>query len=227
MSKKAKITVIKDGPYVVNGGLPLKEEIIHTDAEGYSDKWLEGEKFPLKENYQLCRCGHSKTPPYCSNEHLKINFNGTETAGDENYLKKPDVFEGKELILEDVYDLCSSARFCDRAGQIWNIIEKPGQEAKEMAIQEACDCPSGRLVVYDKETGHAIEPKLAESISVTQDPEAGVSGPLWIKGGVPVESSEGREYQIRNRVTLCRCGKSKNKPFCDTSHIDAGFSDKN
>jgi CDGSH-type Zn-finger protein len=46
-----------------------------------------------------------------------------------------------------------------------------------------------------------------------------------VKGGVPVESADGTVYEVRNRVTLCRCGKSTNKPFCDGTHIDVNFKD--
>jgi CDGSH-type Zn-finger protein len=45
-----------------------------------------------------------------------------------------------------------------------------------------------------------------------------VNGPLWIRGGIPVAGADGREYEVRNRVTLCRCGRSNNKPLCDGSH---------
>jgi CDGSH-type Zn-finger protein len=74
------------------------------------------------------------------------------------------------------------------------------------------------LVVLDKQTGKVIEPKFAKSIGLIEDPAMGVSGPIWVRGGVPVESDDGKTYQVRNRVTLCRFGKSKNKPFCDSSH---------
>src|SRR3989344_5837069 len=60
---------------------------------------------------------------------------------------------------------------------------------------------------------------------VKEYPESGVSGPLWIRGGIPVESASGEQYEVRNRVTLCRCGKSKNKPFCNGSHMTSGFKD--
>src|SRR6266536_1245907 len=50
-------------------------------------------------------------------------------------------------------------------------------------------------------------------------------GPLWVRGGVPVEAADGFEYEVRNRVTLCRCGYSKNKPFCDGSHVRTKFKD--
>jgi hypothetical protein len=73
-------------------------------------------------------------------------------------------------------------------------------------------------VVWDKKTGKAIEPELEKSIELIEDPAIGVSGPIWVRGGIPIESADGNTYEIRNRVTLCRCGKSSNKPFCDSSH---------
>ncbi|UCF09264.1 MAG: CDGSH iron-sulfur domain-containing protein, partial [Thermoplasmata archaeon] len=45
-------------------------------------------------------------------------------------------------------------------------------------------------------------------------------GPIWVRGRIPIESADGHIYEIRNRVTLCRCGWSSNKPFCDSSHLD-------
>ncbi|MFZ2073841.1 MAG: CDGSH iron-sulfur domain-containing protein [Methanoregula sp.] len=39
-----------------------------------------------------------------------------------------------------------------------------------------------------------------------------------MRGGIPVVSADRKPYHIRNRLTLCRCGKSQNKPFCDGSH---------
>ena len=73
-------------------------------------------------------------------------------------------------------------------------------------------------MIIDKQTGKVVEPKLAKSIVLIEDPAMGVSGPVWVRGGVPVESADGKTYHVRNRLTLCRCGKSKNKPFCDSSH---------
>ena len=40
-----------------------------------------------------------------------------------------------------------------------------------------------------------------------------------------MESADGTTYEIRNRVTLCRCGASQNKPFCDGSHWEVEFRD--
>jgi CDGSH-type Zn-finger protein len=40
---------------------------------------------------------------------------------------------------------------------------------------------------------------------------------------VPVVAADGSTYEVRNRQTLCRCGESDNKPFCDGSHKQVGF----
>ena len=91
-------------------------------------------------------------------------------------------------------------------------------QARKIACEETRDCPSGRLIVEDKVSKELIESKVAQSIAALEDPAVGVNGPLWVKGGIPIESASGKKYRIRNRVTLCRCGKSANKPFCDSSH---------
>jgi hypothetical protein len=79
-------------------------------------------------------------------------------------------------------------------------------------------------VALDKE-GKPIEPPFIPSISLIEEPARKGSGPLWVKGGIPVESADGTTYEVRNRVTLCRCGASRNKPFCDGSHIPVHFDD--
>jgi CDGSH-type Zn-finger protein len=216
-----KIRINKNGPYLVSGGIPLSEQIIGTDAEGYSCEWLQGKEFPLKENYALCRCGGSHNKPFCDGTHIEVEFNGTETASREPYLEQAERISGPELELTDFKELCAIARFCERAGGIWDLVQKPDTpEAKGIAIEEARNCPSGRLVVWDK-NGNEIEPKFEPSICLVEDPQEGVQGPIWVRGGIPIESANGTTYEIRNRITLCRCGISSNKPFCDGSHCNA------
>jgi CDGSH-type Zn-finger protein len=213
-----KIRTSKNGPYLVSGGIPLAKQIIGIDTAGYSYEWREGKKYPSKDNYALCRCGQSKNKPFCDGIHIKVNFNGTETASREPYLDQAERIDGTALELTDAQELCAAARFCDRAGGIWNLTQQSmDSEAKRIAIEEAGNCPSGRLVVWDKK-GKAIEPKFEPSIGLVEDPQEGMRGPIWVRGGIPVESADGSIYEIRNRVTLCRCGKSSNKPFCDGSH---------
>lgn len=223
---KAKIVVTKNGPYVVTGRLPLAKEIMVLGKDGYPARWKKGKNYPAKECYSLCRCGHSLNHPYCDGNHVNTGFKGRETASREEYLKHAKKITGPNLVLTDNVNLCASARFCDRAEGVWQATKNSGRpKAKETAIQEACDCPSGRLVVWDRKTGKQIEPDFKPSLSIAEDPGAKVSGPIWVKGGVPIESENGAKYEIRNRVTLCRCGHSTNKPFCDGSHIHAKFND--
>jgi len=212
------IKVSKNGPYIVSGGIPLNEQVIGIDAEGYSYEWCEGKVYPLQEKYALCRCGKSKNNPFCDGTHIEVNFDGTETATRKPYLDQVEKIEGPALELTDAQELCAAARFCDRNGGIWKLTEQSKDpEAKRIAIEEAGNCPSGRLVVWDKE-GEIIEPEFEPSLSLVQDPQEDMNGPIWVRGGIPVESADGNIYEIRNRVTLCRCGKSFSKPFCDGSH---------
>jgi CDGSH-type Zn-finger protein len=219
MVKKAKIKVTKNGPYLVTGGIPLLRMIIETDSYGDSCTWREVERYPHLERYTLCRCGKSRNKPYCDSAHTLQRFDGTETASNEPYLENVKEFFGPELKLTDKRKLCVGAAFCVREAGIKNLVvysDKPG--FKETAIEEAANCPSGRLVVWDKQ-GNPIEPDYEPSIVITEH-KNGLSGPLWIRGEVEIESADGTIYEKRNRVTLCRCGKSLNKPFCDGSHLD-------
>lgn len=225
-SKDRKIVVAENGPYHVFGSLPLAKETIVTDSEGYSVKWHKGRRYPDQEKYDLCRCGQSRKTPYCDHTHGKIGFDGTETASRKKYLEQAKKISGPDLVLTDAEDLCTSARFCDAAGGIWKLTrDSADAKSKETAIREASNCPSGRLVVWNAKTGEPIESELEPSISLVEDPQQKASGPIWVKGGVPLESSDGMKYEIRNRVTLCRCGSSANKPFCDGSHIQVEFTD--
>ena len=214
-----KIKVSKNGPYLIYGGIPIQKQVIIADSDGTATEWQPSTKYPPQEKYALCRCGQSKNKPFCDGTHVKVSFNGTETAGEEAYLNHPEEINGSALKLIDVEELCASARFCHQAGGIWTLVPKSDDpEKKRIALEEACDCPSGRLVVLDKKAEKIIEPKFEKSIALIEDPAMGVSGPVWVRGRIPVESADGKTYKVRNRVTLCRCGKSQNKPFCDSSH---------
>jgi CDGSH-type Zn-finger protein len=215
-----KINVTKNGPYIVTGKVPLATWEICNDDEGYCRTWREVKRYPLQEKYALCRCGHSKNKPFCDGTHAKIHFEGTEAGDHEPFDKNAEFIRGPELTLADNKHLCVHARFCMRAGGIWNLVKHPeNQESRDIAIEEACNCPSGRLVITDNESGKTIEPELERSIVVIEYPPRGEHGPLWLRGGIPVQSAQGKLYEVRNRVTLCRCGRSQNKPFCDGSHI--------
>lgn len=211
------IKVSKNGPYLVSGKVPLMGWTIESEPDGTAVSWRETERYQSKENYALCRCGQSKNKPFCDGAHLKVGFVGTETAP-EVHLKKPKRYEGPAFVLTDYVELCASARFCHRAGGIWELIKADDPESRRIAMEEAFDCPSGRLVLTDRKTGETKEPDLEPSIVAIEDPLGGGMGPLWVRGKIPIFSANGRTYEVRNRVTLCRCGRSENKPFCDSSH---------
>jgi CDGSH-type Zn-finger protein len=214
-----KIQITKDGPYLVTGALPLSEQWIVTNAEGESIDYREAKKFPAQPQYALCRCGQSANKPFCDGTHQKIQFDGTERASHQPYLKQAQTIEGPTMLLTDQENLCAFARFCDAKGRVWNLVKQSDNpEARQLVQHEAGHCPAGRLVAWDRETGKAIEPKFEPSLGLIEDTAKQVSGPIWVKGGVPVVSADGKTYEIRNRMTLCRCGRSDNKPFCNGSH---------
>jgi CDGSH-type Zn-finger protein len=222
--EQMKIVVTKDGPYRVVGGVPISRQVIVADAEGASRQWAEGEKFAVSGNYDLCRCGESQNKPFCDSTHFMSAFDGTEKASREPYVDQAGLIEGPSLLLTDAEAFCAYARFCDPDGSVWALVEHSDDPAvRDKVIAMASACPSGRLVAWDKASQQAIEPDLEPSIGVIEDPQEGISGPLWVRGGITIESEDGTPYETRNRVTACRCGASGNKPFCDGTHASIGF----
>ncbi|MCI4364711.1 MAG: CDGSH iron-sulfur domain-containing protein [Thermoplasmata archaeon] len=221
-----KIVVARDGPYRVSGRVPLVVQVIRPNADGLSWNWEEGRTFETPAEYALCRCGHSKNKPFCDESHVGVQFDGKETATRQPFARQAETFDGPSLELSDAEELCAFARFCDPGGKIWGLLGRTDDpNVRRLVLREGMSCPSGRLVLHDKKSGEPIEPELPPSIGVVEDPALGCSGPLWIRGGIRVESEEGRPYEVRNRVTLCRCGASVNKPFCNGSHASIRFQD--
>ncbi len=215
-----RVTVTKDGPLIVTGSVPISVEEICDDEEGFSHAWRQVKSYPLQEQYALCRCGRTKTPPFCDGTHAKVRFDGTESGDRVPFSEGAEVIRGPGLTLLDNEHLCVHAQFCMRGRRIWNLVENPDSPgARELATEQACNCPSGRLVVIENETGVPIEPELEKSIAIIERPSRDEHGPIWVRGGIPVIGAGGKPYEIRNRVTLCRCGRSQNKPFCDGSHM--------
>ncbi|HVI42392.1 MAG TPA: CDGSH iron-sulfur domain-containing protein [Anaerovoracaceae bacterium] len=221
--KNLKIKIVRGGPYIVSGNVPLSEKIITPKAKGYEYK--DGRVFPQSETYALCRCGKSKNPPYCDGSHEKVGFSGTETASRLKYADRAEILVGPGIDLMDD-NRCAFARFChEEHGNVWELVENSDiPKYREEAIKAASDCPAGRLVAVEK-NGKEIEPEYEPAVEILQDPQNRVSGPIFVKGNIPIESSDGFTYEIRNRVTLCRCGKSQNKPFCDATHVTIKYTD--
>ena len=224
--RNGKITIQRDGPYVVSGGIPVVRMTIGVDARGESARWERGAVVATPERYALCRCGKSARKPFCDAAHKRVRWDGTETASRDPYLAQARVLEGPALRLTDAEPLCAFGRFCDARGGVRALVARSDDpEARRHAAEEAGLCPAGRLVAWDAASGQPLEPVLAPEIGVVEDPARGCSGGLAVWGGVEVVGADGRAYEARNRVTLCRCGASRNKPFCDGAHDAARFSD--
>ncbi|MCD7977163.1 MAG: CDGSH iron-sulfur domain-containing protein [Tannerellaceae bacterium] len=212
--------MIADGPYQVTGGVALDLLRYITNHKGYSVDYDRMKKYPERETYFLCRCGDSKNKPYCDGAHKQVGFVGTETASHAAYDDMAKCIEGKLMDLMDAEELCSVARFCDTKSGTWNLIETAENlDAKDIITHQCKFCPSGRLTAVTKQ-GERLEPYLPQEISMLEDPLIHKVAPIWVKGGIQIEDANGKPYPVRNRVTLCCCGKSQNKPFCDATHVD-------
>lgn len=221
---KYKIKIIENGPYVVTGNIPLAEKIIVPNGRKY--KLKSGKELPQSESYALCRCGKSKNPPFCDGTHVKEGFIGRETASKEEYHNRAKLINGIGIDLLDD-GRCAFARFCHRNnGTAWQLTQhSESEENRSEAVIAANDCPAGRLTSVDKD-GTEHEPDLSPSICIIQDPEKKVSAGIFVSGGIPIESADGTMYETRNRIALCRCGRSKNKPFCDAAHVPTKYIDQ-
>jgi CDGSH-type Zn-finger protein len=222
--KRIRIKIIKGGPYLVSGNVPLSKKCIV--PRGKNNEYQHIMDFPIQENYALCRCGRSQNPPYCDGSHVRIGFIGKEIASRADYADRAQILEGPDLDLLDD-GRCAYARFCHRNDRsVWELTENSDDpRIRNEAIRAASDCPTGRLVAIDLD-GNPIEPVFEPSIEILEDNAENVSGPLFVKGYIPIESADGFTYEVRNRVALCRCGKSSNTPFCDATHVSVEYRDK-
>lgn len=226
MEKKAyhcRIKIQKRGPYIVTGNVPLREQII-LPVDGHYEMH-EGRALPQSQSYSLCRCGKSKKAPFCDGAHTRTRFVGKETANKASYQKRAKLHIGKGIDLMDD-GRCAGARFCfSEMGKTWKMLDRSDEkEYKDLVIKTANECFAGRLTAVEKD-GTIIEPEYEPSIDIIQDPEKGVSAAIFVKGYIPIEGADGALYETRNRVALCRCGKSQDKPFCDIGHISVKFRD--
>jgi CDGSH-type Zn-finger protein len=219
---EARISVVPNGPLRVDGGLPLSRQRIETNEQGEVWDWREIERLDVGASYDLCRCDRSDAKPFCDDACSATGWDGTETASDVPYAEQARIYPGPELDLADAVGFCASARFCDARGSAWTLVGERGSGPRDLVKREAGHCPSGRLVALEggpDGSQAAVEPAFDPSVVLVEDGPRALSGPVWVRGGVQITSGAGHDYQVRNRVTLCRCGRSANKPFCDGSHV--------
>ena len=212
------IAVAPNGPLIVTGGVPLYRRRAAQSEHGEPLTWVTTEQVNTGARYSLCRCGHSERKPFCDGTHAKAGFDGTEVAAG-TYDERSNVLGGTGIEVRDDRSICVHAGFCgSRLTNVWKQVAETGEStvrAQVIAMVERC--PSGALT-YRME-GAEVEPLLPTAIAAIDD------GPLWVTGSIPITSAGDRALEPRNRVTLCRCGASSNKPLCDGSHKAASFVD--
>ena len=219
------IKVTADGPYLLFGAKKITEKIILTDENGISIKYGDGHTFEIKSDpVSLCRCGRSRCAPFCDGSHIDAEFNGAETASFEPIMRQDSAedIRGPRQTLLDNQEYCAFARFCDRGGRVWNLVMEGGAAANKLSAEEANLCPAGRLMMFTN-AGELLEEQTEPSVHTIEDGGLKISGPLWIRGGIRVESADGRSYEVRQKQTLCRCGASGNKPFCNGAHASINW----
>jgi CDGSH-type Zn-finger protein len=221
---KKRIIIQPDGPYEVAGNIPLVHKTQVVSEYGEPLTWRKDETLqPPEEPYLLCRCGKSGNKPFCDWSHQSLGFDGTETADTGSTVDRQKSYpDGTGIHVRCDASLCMDSGFCGtRFAHISQMVADsadPQVRAQMMRMIE--HCPSGSLV-YSINPGEAdVEPDLPEQVAITTEITSSgpIDGPLWVTGNIPVERSDGKPLETRNRVTLCSCGLSKNKPLCDGTH---------
>lgn len=208
MSNKAKIEASKNGPLMVS------------ELTNFNNS--KGKEIKHGESMALCRCGQSSNKPFCDGSHIKANFSDAKLAGREP--NKTDNYVGKDITIHDNRGVCSHAGHCtDNSPKVFRSNSSPwidpdGEET-EKTKKTIKMCPSGALS-YDSGNEHYKDQEREEAITIEKN------GPYRVSGGLEFIDRDGNQPESREHYCLCRCGASKNKPFCDGAHWHIGFKDE-
>ena len=205
-SKSVTIKIIEDGPYIVN------------ELKNFSNS--KGE-IPCKDTIGLCRCGQSANKPYCDGTHKKIGFNSENQL--DSAQDRLDTYQGKKITILDNRSICAHAGNCtDGLPSVFRYGENPFVDPDGASIADIIDvvnqCPSGALSFIIEDDSVT---RLIEDASIFVSP----NGPYVVKGKALLLDTVRGKGGSETTCTLCRCGASKNKPFCDGSHWDINFTD--
>ena len=209
------IVVATNGPYLA------------TNLPALTD-WL-GVPVPTRAQLALCRCGESKLKPLCDGTHAEIGFTGEKAQ--DRVPDRRDSYEGMQLTVLDNRGLCAHSGFCtDRLRSVFHAGSEPfvtpsGGRLDEI-VQAVRSCPSGALsyAIDGREAREQVDQARQPAIEVSKD------GPYRITGAIPLLDDLGEgigrnEGASLEHYSLCRCGKSQNKPFCSGMHWYADFRD--
>ncbi len=221
--EEKQILVRRNGPYAVFGDIPLVRKIQVVSEYGEPLTWKKTETFTTRKTYLLCRCGKSKTMPFCDLTHTRIPFDGTETADERSTLERRETLPGgiQFAFRRDNY-LCMESGFCGTRLSTFDqlVAQSADSNIRSHVIAMVERCPSGCLTYALIGEVADIEPSLPQEIAATTDilSDGPVEGALWVMGNIPIRRADGKLMELRNRVTLCSCGRSKKKPLCDGAH---------
>ena len=167
----------------------------------------------------LCRCGESDYKPQCDGSHATVGFEGNREDSDKQAL---EYYRGKDItIVFDRY-LCMGAGYCGELEAVFGTHDAPKYEPDAAPVEDIIaiirKCPSGALsYIIDNEhfRDYFDEPRIV----VEKD------GPLNCQGEITMIDDQESDVLLpeADHYTLCRCGGSKTKPFCDNTHLKIGF----
>jgi len=208
MNQEPTIECKPNGPYLVK------------DLEALRNS--RGDGIPAKPVMALCRCGGSANKPFCDGTHQKNGFSGAKLT--DGSADKRDAYRGRGILIHDNRAICSHAGHCtDGLAAVFKYGAEPWIDpdgAKVEAIIETIRrCPSGALS-YTLDDVEERDQQREPIITVTKDGPYAIVGGVWLTGE-PWGAGASTEH-----YTLCRCGGSKNKPFCDGTHWSIGFRDE-
>jgi len=221
--KPKRIRIKPNGPYRVEGGIPLVRKTQVVSELGEPLTWKNEGPIQTEGDYSLCRCGHSGNKPFCDGTHRKINFDGTETASIEPTASRQRVYPGGvHLTVKKDHSLCMDSGFCGMLNKKTKqfVLETADTATRSLLIAMVERCPSGALTYSIEPDPADIEPTLPQQIAVSTEitSDGPIAGPYNVTGYIEIERSDGLIMEARNRVTLCNCGLSGNKPLCDGTH---------
>lgn len=208
--REPRITVTQHGPYRVEGDVAIYD--------------VEGNLLRSSGICCLCRCGGSQNKPFCDTTHGLKRFDGSEAADHDSIARRRDSYVAGGLTVYDDRSRCAHFGQCTSKlpdvfrAEVEPFIDPHGAPPADIASIVA-GCPSGALAYAVGDDPEPIERHEPPSIKPIED------GAYRVRGSIEVVGADGRSYERRERQTLCRCGHSRNKPFCDGSHWYAGFRD--
>ena len=195
-----------DGPYLVKN-LP----------------GLSNQKGPIdvRTTMALCRCGGSGNKPFCDGTHAEIGFSSAKLEG--RVPDKREDYSVEKITIHDNRGICAHAGRCtDGLASVFRLKQEPWIDplgaVAEQIIETIRKCPSGALS-YTVDGREQRDQEGPPAIFVSPN------GPYVVTGGPGLMNTRLGDGASTEHLTLCRCGGSKNKPFCDGSHWYNDFRD--